>query len=791
MSRSESESDMEEEEPAQILKEVSPTEVDVVCKLCFRPAQESDSGLRLGTLYSYGYCVAHLHCLMFSSGLNQNGEDEEGINGFLRDDIVKEWRRGSKLNCTYCKKKYATVGCVGKGCKKTYHLSCGLENGSLQQFFGSFPSFCHAHRPVQAPVAKILQKNLNNSKNGQEECGVCLEDLEAKPSSSVLWTPCCGGWFHRSCVERMAETAGCHFFKCPLCNNSKEFSEEMQQFGIYLPDQDAQWEAGDAFDDQLQRHDSCDAEECVCPDGRNYDDEDTPWEIMLCVCCGAQGIHIECGNLDLTRPRWKCGFCKTIVANLPNKPIPVFTRVKRSLDPPNKDFSRKVLENLSFKIGENLDIKVDMFRNRKNPRENKVISFQISGMPVLDIPNPVKLRKDVSEHPEDKIKNIPCPFDDCHELVSRQQFKAHCKKHREEGSDSDQAAEEKENLATCNKSEGSNTDLNQVPEEVKPLGDILELVSPTPNTKKSEVTTPTSGPPRKKRRMESSASKLNLSSSGEKQSSILNFFQKFSPKVIHDNKSPQKPTKIETSPSSPSLRPVLSSVNSLGLKTPEKKIITSPIGYFKVDEEVSIRTPVKNSEDVRTSEEVIAIDEDVEMVCDVCKESFSDQTSLDRHKSLHKTKFVCHYCKIQFTNVLSWKTHENSHKGLNHKCPICEEKFSTEKSLVKHRESKHMGRESDEKVGGPLRMFFCDHCDFSSKWRGSIKKHTKVKHIDKYDSTSEVSEMSPAEILSSLPHVVVKSPPEVDEIVDIDEDPDETNSLVSNSKVDQLMNEWD
>jgi branched-subunit amino acid ABC-type transport system permease component len=32
-------------------------------------------------------------------------------------------------------------------------------------------------------------------------------------------------------VERMAETAGCHFFKCPLCNNRQQFSEEMQQFG--------------------------------------------------------------------------------------------------------------------------------------------------------------------------------------------------------------------------------------------------------------------------------------------------------------------------------------------------------------------------------------------------------------------------------------------------------------------------------------------------------------------------------------------------------------------------------
>ena len=75
--------------------------------------------------------------------------------------------------------------------------------------------------------------------------------------NSVLWTPCCGGWAHRPCVERMALVAGSHHFKCPLCNNKDEFAKEMEEFGIYVPDQDAEWEAGDAFGDQLQRHDRC------------------------------------------------------------------------------------------------------------------------------------------------------------------------------------------------------------------------------------------------------------------------------------------------------------------------------------------------------------------------------------------------------------------------------------------------------------------------------------------------------------------------------------------------------
>jgi hypothetical protein len=35
--------------------------------------------------------------------------------------------------------------------------------------------------------------------------------------------------------------------------------------------QDAEWETEEnAFNELLQRHDSCDAKDCLCPDGRKY-----------------------------------------------------------------------------------------------------------------------------------------------------------------------------------------------------------------------------------------------------------------------------------------------------------------------------------------------------------------------------------------------------------------------------------------------------------------------------------------------------------------------------------------
>ena len=49
---------------------------------------------------------AHYFCLLFASGMQQSGEDEEGIKGFLPNDILKELRRGARLKCQYCERKY-------------------------------------------------------------------------------------------------------------------------------------------------------------------------------------------------------------------------------------------------------------------------------------------------------------------------------------------------------------------------------------------------------------------------------------------------------------------------------------------------------------------------------------------------------------------------------------------------------------------------------------------------------------------------------------------------------------
>lgn len=90
----------------------------------------------------------------------------------------------------------ATIGCCHKSCKKTYHLACGLRNGSLLQFCDTYDSYCSDHRPVQE-VHKSKDKSIFEA---ERECGVCfdimkpIKKLNEKQKRQSLWSPCCNKW---------------------------------------------------------------------------------------------------------------------------------------------------------------------------------------------------------------------------------------------------------------------------------------------------------------------------------------------------------------------------------------------------------------------------------------------------------------------------------------------------------------------------------------------------------------------------------------------------------------------
>ncbi|XP_075226269.1 uncharacterized protein LOC142327269 isoform X2 [Lycorma delicatula] len=266
--------------------------------------------LKLGTIYKYGSIITHYFCLLLSSNMEQNGNDHEGIYGFLQEDIEKEIRRGKRLRCIYCLKTGATLGCVLSRCKAVFHLPCGMKRGSLHQFFKQFKSFCVAHRPRQ----RICEDVLKQAQSESPTCVICYDAIVVN-DDTTMWAPCCkkNAFFHQDCIQKLANSFGGYAFRCPLCNEKQIFTKTMMEFGIYIPERDASWEQEEnAFQELLFRHNRCDAKKCICPYGRKYK-QTSKWHLILCQMCGSQGIHHTCQTKR--SKKWQCDICYTALIN--------------------------------------------------------------------------------------------------------------------------------------------------------------------------------------------------------------------------------------------------------------------------------------------------------------------------------------------------------------------------------------------------------------------------------------------------------------------------------------------
>lgn len=230
--------------------------------------------------------------------MSQRGTDDEGILGFLIDDIKKESRRVAFLKCFFCKKKHANLGCCVQICKKMYHIKCGRNDDASFEFVDTFPSYCKEHSK------KRKQKKITED----AECGICMDKIK---KAKALLIPCCrNSWFHRTCIQKFANTSGV-FFKCPMCNDTKICKKKLPLLGILLPEKDADWyfdtSEFEDLNETLER--ICDAEE-NCRNKANLSEQ---WK--LCSTCGASAIHIKCW--DQVRD-FVCNSCDEIL-NRPEK----------------------------------------------------------------------------------------------------------------------------------------------------------------------------------------------------------------------------------------------------------------------------------------------------------------------------------------------------------------------------------------------------------------------------------------------------------------------------------------
>lgn len=215
---------------------------------------------------------------LFAPTLYQRGSDEEGIFGFLIQDIKKEAKRVMKLKCFYCHSRQANLGCCVKECPKAYHIDCALKEHATFDFSGHFPTYCSKHSKFKIPD----KVNFNN-------CGICMEKIG---KMHAILIPCCkNSWFHQSCLQKYAYSSGV-YFKCPLCNDINTLKEKLPEMGIFLPEKDADWEFDySAYQNLNETPDKiCDAENCQHPTS------DTQWK--LCSTCGASSIHLQCMASD-------------------------------------------------------------------------------------------------------------------------------------------------------------------------------------------------------------------------------------------------------------------------------------------------------------------------------------------------------------------------------------------------------------------------------------------------------------------------------------------------------------
>ncbi|XP_041353287.1 uncharacterized protein LOC121371457 isoform X2 [Gigantopelta aegis] len=296
-------------------------------KACVFCLSEEDNEDDYGKLIMKCEITVHYFCLLFASGLSQGGKESNGVMGFLLSDIKKELKRGSRLRCSYCKEKGSTIGCVVSSCRKTFHLCCGRKLGTLHQFFDSFRSYCPEHRPQQ--TCKMSDR-LAFYGTANTVCSICMYAIEARCSNDTLRAPCCkNAWFHRTCIQKYAVSAGLYFFKCPLCNNKESFQSDMMHYGIYVPDQDASWEKEPgAFDDLARRYTHCDAETCRCPEGRSYDRDASKWEIVVCELCGSVGSHKACHGLKERTSDYVCSACLEVEKRLKEEKKNKLSKIK-------------------------------------------------------------------------------------------------------------------------------------------------------------------------------------------------------------------------------------------------------------------------------------------------------------------------------------------------------------------------------------------------------------------------------------------------------------------------------
>ncbi|XP_055658849.1 LOW QUALITY PROTEIN: PHD finger protein 7-like [Falco peregrinus] len=246
-------------------------------------------------------CV-HENCVYHASRLRQRGADQHGFYGFLKSrDVRRVMKRTAQKRCCICQLLGASISCRGWRCCRTFHLPCGSERGCVSQFFGEYRYFCWRHRPVQRVRATQQDQTL---------CLICRDEVAGRPCYTTMVCPSrASTWSHRRCIQGQALRSGLHHFRSPLCRDMTAFQAEMFRLGIKIPNRDAAWEEEGSLLDLVLWQSSCDADQCLCPLGRDQAEQAGPWRLLVCSSCGSRGTRQCCSALEDATESWECRDC--------------------------------------------------------------------------------------------------------------------------------------------------------------------------------------------------------------------------------------------------------------------------------------------------------------------------------------------------------------------------------------------------------------------------------------------------------------------------------------------------
>ncbi|XP_050568766.1 PHD finger protein 7-like [Cygnus atratus] len=279
----------------------APDSREQACMLCGRA--DADPNICGPRRERNGLC-AHVFCLFLANGLYRPGNLQEGILGFLLEDIQHTIKQASQKQCFVCGERGATITCTETGCERSFHLPCASEGECVTQFFGRHRSFCWEHRPQQAVQAAPEQDTT---------CIICMDPVGDSKSYHTMVCPACShAWFHRGCIQGQAVCAGILCFQCPICRNRGEFRSELSIMGIRgirVPVRGPTWENNNASASLQERCQRCTARECLYPQGREQAEGQGPWQLLLCRSCAAEGTHRRCSNLTNSAGTWECDSC--------------------------------------------------------------------------------------------------------------------------------------------------------------------------------------------------------------------------------------------------------------------------------------------------------------------------------------------------------------------------------------------------------------------------------------------------------------------------------------------------